>query len=54
MPKNKQIGDLNKKVRLSRKEISFAKKIHRRHIRRLSKIPNSPNPQANRYAGWIA
>ena len=52
--KDEQIDKISKKyVKLSAKEIAYAKRIHKRRIRRLAKKINSPTPQINRYFGYI-
>ena len=54
MGKNEQIDKLSKKyVKLSAKEIAYAKRVHKRHLRRIAKDIDKPNPQHNRYSGWI-
>jgi hypothetical protein len=54
MGKNEQIDKLSKKyVKLSPSEIAFAKRAHRRYLRRIAKDINRPNPQHNRYSGWV-
>ncbi len=54
MGKNEQIDRLSKMyVKLSKIEIKFAKRTHKRHMRRIRKDINQPNPQHNRYSGWI-
>lgn len=54
MDRGEQIDKLSKKyVKLSTKEIKFAKKVHKRYLRRISKDIDKPNPQSNRYSGWI-
>lgn len=54
MGKNEQIDrDSKMNVVLSAKEISYAKRLHKRHLRRIAKNIDNPNPQPNRYSGWI-
>jgi len=54
MSNNEQIDRISKLyVRLSARSKAYAKKMHRRHLRRLAKDTDKPNPQPNRYSGWI-
>lgn len=51
---NEQIDKLSKKCcKLSAREKRWMKRLHRRAKRRQGKNSNNPNPQHNRYAGWI-
>jgi hypothetical protein len=55
MAKDEQIDKISKKLFiLSASEKKFAKREHRRLIRRKAKDIDNPNPQHNRYSGWIA
>ena len=52
--KNEQIDRISKLfVKLSAREIKFAKREHKRAMRRQRKNIDKPNPQHNRYSGWI-
>ena len=54
MDRGEQIDKLSKKyVKLSSREIKDAKRMHKRCLRRISKNIDAPNPQYNRYSGWI-
>jgi len=54
MARGEQIDKISKQyVLLSRKEIKFEKKQHKRFLRRQAKKIYNPNPQSNRYRGWI-
>lgn len=54
MGKNEQIDSISKLfVKLSAREIKFAKREHKRAMRRQRKDIDKPNPQHNRYSGWI-
>ena len=54
MARGEQIDKLSKKyVKLSRKEKKFAKKQHKRYLRKLRKDISKSNPLHNRFNGWI-
>lgn len=54
MKMGEQIDKVSKKfVVLSDRDIRFAKKQHRRYLRRARKDVSKPTPQSNRYSGWI-
>ena len=54
MSNNEQIDRISKLfTKLSQKEKKFAKRQHKRVKRRQRKNINEPNPQHNRYDGWI-
>ena len=54
MALGKKISKLGKRyVILSTREIAFEKRLHKRHLRRIRKDINKPNPQNNRYSGWL-
>lgn len=54
MAKNEQIDRISKLfVKLSPRSLKFAKREHKRKMRRQRKDINKPNPQHNRYDGWI-
>lgn len=52
---NQQIDKFSKKYfNITINQKKFVKKEHRRWLRRLSKDIEKPNPQINRYYGYIA
>ena len=54
MARGEQIDRLSKKyVKLTQKEKKFAKKEHKRYLRRLRKDLSKLNPLHNRFKGWI-
>ena len=54
MKKNEQIDKISKKlVKLKARNKRFVKLMHKRYLRRFSKNINNPNPQHNRYCGYI-
>jgi hypothetical protein len=42
-----------KYIRVSQKERKYLKFLHKKALRRQSKNPSLPNPQHNRFVGWI-
>jgi len=46
-----ETGSLRKYI--PRKAAKFYKKWHARKMRRKAKNPENPNPQHNRYKGWV-
>lgn len=51
---NEQIDKVSKTYcNLSQAEKKYAKRLHKRKMRRIRKNVNKPNPQHNRYCGWI-
>jgi len=54
MPRGEQIDKVSKMfVKLNQKDKKFAKKEHKRYLRRLGKNTSNPTPQHNRYRGFI-
>ena len=54
MTKGEQIDKISKKyVKLTASCKKYVKRIHKRYLRRFSKNINNPNPQHNRYDGFI-
>ncbi len=54
MDKGEQVDKMSKRlVKLSRKEIAFAKRQHKRYIRRKAKDIDAFHPLTNRYSGYI-
>lgn len=45
--------DSKRWIRITPNEVKFAKKMHRRSLRRFAKNIDNPHPQPNRYSGWI-
>lgn len=54
MARGEQIDKVSKKfVKLNQKDKKFAKREHKRYLRRIRKAINKLNPLHNRYRGWI-
>ncbi len=54
MGKNEQLDKVSLTfVRITPAQKKYAKKLHKRLMRRIRKNINKPNPQHNRYTGWI-
>jgi len=54
MARGEQLDKISKKyVRIDAESARFAKREHRRYLRRKMKDINSPNPMPNRYRGFI-
>lgn len=54
MSMGEQIDKLSKKfVRLSAESKSYAKRLHKRFLRRQAKANDELAPKPNRYSGWI-
>lgn len=54
MPISEQIDKISKRlVRLNQKDKKFAKRQHKRYLRRIRKLISKPNPLHSRYKGWI-
>ena len=54
MPRGEQIDKVSKKyVKLSSKEKKAAKREHNKFLRKQAKDIENPNPQTNRYRGFI-
>lgn len=54
MDKGEQIDKLSKKCcNIKQKYKKLQKRIHKRYLRKLAKDVDKPNPQSNRYSGFI-
>ena len=54
MAKGEQIDRLSKMyVKLSARCKAYAKRMHKRHMRKVAKDTENDSPMYNRYSGWI-
>lgn len=53
MERGEQIRTKKRYAKISAKQLKFAKHIHIRVLRRLTKQIELPNPQYNRYNGFV-
>ena len=54
MKLGEQIDKISKKYcKLTASQLRHVKKVHARTLRRIAKDINKPNPQYNRYSGFI-